>query len=220
VIKALISWSGGKDSAWTLERLRRRSDVEVVGLFTTVYRESGEVAVHRVPTALLRAQARAAQLEVHEIEIPSICPNTVYERALADFVDAMKGRGVTHIAFGDLFLEDIRAYRERQFRASGVELLFPLWGADTRALAREMTGSGLRAWITCVDTAAAPAEWAGRVYDAAFVEQISAPVDPCGENGEFHTFVFDGPMLRHRTDARVASRSIGERWAYAHLVQA
>lgn len=220
MIKALVSWSGGKDSAWTLERLHTRSGVEVVGLFTTVQADTGKVTVHDVPAALLRSQARAAGLAVHEIAIPRDCPNAVYEQVLADFVTAIKRKGVTHLAFGDLFLEDIRAYRERQFRTSGVELLFPLWGADTRALAREMTGSGLRAWITCVDTAAAPAEWAGRVYDAAFVEQISAPVDPCGENGEFHTFVFEGPMLRRRIDARVAGRSVGERWAYAHLVEA
>ncbi len=220
MIKALVSWSGGKDSAWALERLRTRSDVQVVGLFTTVQADTGNVAVHGVPAGLLRRQARAAGLPVHELAIPPNCSNVAYERVLAEFVQATKVKGITHLAFGDLFLEDIRAYRERQFRSSGVELLFPLWGADTAALAKEMTGSGLRAWITCVDTAVVPAEWAGRIYDEAFVAQISAPVDPCGENGEFHTFVFEGPMLRHRVDAQVASRSVGERWAYAQLVEA
>lgn len=196
-MRVLLAWSGGKDSAWALHRLRDRRDVELHALFTAVHDESGKVAVHGVPGALLRRQAQALGLPVHELRIPAPCPNSIYERIVGDFVQAMKREGVTHVAFGDLFLEDIRAYRERQFAASGVELLFPLWGADTALLAREMTAEGLRAWITCVDVRAAPAAWAGRIYDAAFVEQIPPAVDPCGENGEFHTFVFEGPMLAH-----------------------
>jgi uncharacterized protein (TIGR00290 family) len=217
MMRALIAWSGGKDSAWTLQRLRMRRDVEVTGLFTTVHPDTGRVAVHAVPTGLLRAQARAAGLPVHELAIPRDCPNAVYERVLADFVVAMKREGVTHLAFGDLFLEDIRRYRERQFSGSGVDLLFPLWGADTSALAREMAASGLRAWITCVDTTLAPAEWAGRIFDAPFLEQVRPPVDPCGENGEFHTFVFAGPMLERPVEARVARVRLEGRWAYADL---
>ncbi|HET7197583.1 MAG TPA: ATP-binding protein [Burkholderiales bacterium] len=217
MIRALVSWSGGKDSAWTLELLRRRSDVEVAGLFTTVHRESAKVAVHGVPLALLEAQARAAGLPVRELDIPANCPNPVYERAVGELVAQAKAEGVTHLAFGDLFLEDIRRYRERQFAASGVELLFPLWGADTGRLARDMTGRGLRAWITCVDTEQAPAAWAGCLFDKRFVDEVPAGIDPCGENGEFHTFVVEGPMLRGRVDARVAGVRREGRWAYADL---
>src|SRR5207237_10415809 len=126
------------------------------------------------------------------LPIPLNCSNEVYEDAMASFVERMKHEGITHLAFGDLFLDDIRCYRERQFAASGMTLLFPLWGRPTAALAEEMTICGLRAWISCVDTTQAPAEWAGRMFDAQFVREMPSSVDPCGENGEFHTFVFDG----------------------------
>jgi len=215
--KALVSWSGGKDSAWMLERLRRREGVEVAGLFTTVHRETAKVAVHGVPLALLEAQARAVGLPVHELAVPLACPNDVYERTLGEFVARAKAEGVTHLAFGDLFLEDIRRYRERQFASSGIELLFPLWGADTPLLAREMTASGLRAWITCVDTEQAPAAWAGRLFDERFVDQLPAGIDPCGENGEFHTFVVAGPMLCEPIRARVQAIRREGRWVYADL---
>jgi uncharacterized protein (TIGR00290 family) len=217
MIKAMVSWSGGKDSAWTLERLRRRGDVELTGLFTAVHRETAKIAVHGVPLALLQLQARAVGLPVHELAIPAPCPNDVYERTVADFVAKARAEGVTHLAFGDLFLEDIRRYRERQFAGTGMELLFPLWGADTSALAREMVANGLRARITCIDTDQAPAAWAGRMFDAGFVEEMRAPIDPCGENGEFHTFVVDGPMLRAPIEARVEGVRREGRWAYADL---
>jgi uncharacterized protein (TIGR00290 family) len=194
--RVMLAWSGGKDSAWTLHVLRRRDGVEIAGLFTMVNKDTGRVAVHEVRRELLDEQARAADALLHVIAIPRPCPNAVYERAIADFVAAAKRRGVTHVAFGDLFLEDIRRYREKQFAGSGVELLFPLWGLPTRALAEEMTASGLRAWITCVDSKRAPREWAGKVFDAAFVANVPHGIDPCGENGEFHTFVFEGPPLR------------------------
>lgn len=216
-MNVLVAWSGGKDSAWMLHRLRARADVHLAGLFTTVDAGTGSIAVHEVPAGLLERQARAAGLPVHRLAIPRQCPNPVYERTLGDFVGRARRQGVTHLAFGDLFLEDIRRYRERQFEKSGVELLFPLWGADTRALAREMTAGGLRAWISCVDTTQAPAEWAGRIFDAGFVEEVRPPVDPCGENGEFHTFVFEGPMLSGGLETRVARLERSERWAYARL---
>jgi uncharacterized protein (TIGR00290 family) len=192
----MLAWSGGKDSAWALHLLRRRDDVEIAGLFTTVNKDTRRVAVHEVRAELLEEQARAADAPLRTIPIPRPCPNAVYERAIADFVAGAKRDGVTHLAFGDLFLEDIRRYRETQFAGSGVELLFPLWGLATRALAEEMTASGLRAWITCVDSKRAPRDWAGKVFDAAFVAAVPPGIDPCGENGEFHTFVFEGPMLR------------------------
>ena len=130
---------------------------------------------------------------LHRVPIPNPCPNAIYEARIDSFIKSRSG--FTHLAFGDLFLEEIRRYREQQFAAAGLELLFPLWGRPTAALAEEMTAGGLRAWITCVDTSRAPPEWAGRVFDASFVEEIPAGIDPCGENGEFHTFVFQGPML-------------------------
>jgi uncharacterized protein (TIGR00290 family) len=194
--KLLLAWSGGKDSAWTLHVLRGREDVEIVELFTTVNKDTGRIAVHEVRGELLEAQARAADAPLHVIPIPRPCPNAVYERAIAEFIAGAKLKGVTHVVFGDLFLEDIRRYREKQFAGSGVELLFPLWGLPTRTLAEEMTASGLRAWITCVDAKRAPREWAGKVFDAAFVANVPRGIDPCGENGEFHTFVFEGPPLR------------------------
>lgn len=207
----MLAWSGGKDSAWALHLLHGAKDLEVAGLFTTVDSRTGRVAVHEVRGELLERQAHAARTALHKVQIPRPCPNAVYERAIGDFIDGAKRAGVTHVAFGDLFLDDIRRYRERQFAGSGVELLFPLWGLRTRALAEEMTAAGLRAWITCVDSKRAPREWAGRVFDPAFVAAIPEGIDPCGENGEFHTFVFEGPMLRVPIRARpgLASESDG-----------
>jgi uncharacterized protein (TIGR00290 family) len=214
--RVLVAWSSGKDSAWTLHTLRGDAAHDIAGLFTTVNEE--RVAVHAVRSALLEAQARSIGLPLHKIEIPYPCANAVYEAAIATFVERAKREGVTHIAFGDLFLEDIRRYREKQFSGSGVELLFPLWQRPTRALAEEMTASGLRAWITCVDSAQAPREWAGRVFDAEFVNALPPGIDPCGENGEFHTFVFAGPMLRDPIPARLGEISERGRFVYADLL--
>ncbi len=194
--RVMLAWSGGKDSAWALHLLRGMRDLQVHGVFTTVDSHTGRVAVHEVRSELLHEQARAAGVPLHTVPVPRPCPNAVYERAIEEFIAGAKRAGVTHVAFGDLFLEDIRRYRERQFAGSGVGLLFPLWGLPTRALAEEMTASGLRAWITCVDSKRVPREWAGKVFDPAFVAAVPQGIDPCGENGEFHTFVFAGPMLR------------------------
>lgn len=216
--KTLLAWSGGKDSAWALHALRSGGEFEVAGLFTTINQETDRVAVHEVRRSLLIEQARAAGVALQTIPIPRPCPNAVYERAIAEFVAAAKREGVTHVAFGDLFLEDIRRYRERQFDGAGIELVFPLWGLPTRALAREMTAAGLRAWITCVDTRRAPPEWAGTVFDPAFVAAVPQDIDPCGENGEFHTFVFAGPMLRHRLCLRPGARTRSECMACVDLL--
>jgi uncharacterized protein (TIGR00290 family) len=215
--RTLIAWSGGKDSAWALHLLRRRPESEIAGLFTTVHEDPDRVAVHAVRTSLLRAQAAAAGAALHTISIPNPCPNLVYERAIALFVERAKQDGVTHIAFGDLFLEDIRRYRERQFAASGMELLFPLWGLPTRRLAEDMTDQGLRALIVCVDLKRAPREWAGAAFDAHFVERMPPGIDPCGENGEFHTFVHEGPMLGAPLRVQVAGVSEAGGFAYADL---
>jgi uncharacterized protein (TIGR00290 family) len=215
--RVMLAWSGGKDSAWALQVLRG-SGLEIAGLFTTVDEVTGRVPMHEVRGELLQAQAAAAGLALHTIPIPRPCPNAVYERAIARFIEGAVRDGVTHVAFGDLFLEDIRRYRERQFAASGVELLFPLWGRPTPALAAEMVAGGLRAWITCVDTARAPREWAGRMFDAAFLAEVPAGVDPCGENGEFHSFVVEGPMLREPVRVRPGLRMEAGRFACVDLL--
>src|SRR5882724_9548259 len=149
--RVMLSWSSGKDSAWTLHRLRADPDVECAGLFTTVNSAFDRVAMHAVRRELLEAQARSAGLPLEVIPIPNPCPNEVYEAAMGAFVAAARGRGVTHFAFGDLFLEDIRRYREQKLAGTGIEPMFPLWGLPTGALAREMIAGGLRAYLTCVD---------------------------------------------------------------------
>lgn len=216
--RVMLAWSSGKDSAWTLELLRRSPDVEVAGLFTTMDEGRGRVAVHAVRSKLLEAQARAAGLPLDTIPLPYPCPNAVYEAALAAFVARAESEGVSHFAFGDLFLEDIRRYRERQFAGLGVELLFPLWDLPTRALAEEMVASGLRAWITCVDSRQAPREWAGRIFGPEFVAQIPAGVDPCGERGEFHTFAFEGPMFDAPIRTRAGEISERDGFVYADVL--
>jgi uncharacterized protein (TIGR00290 family) len=198
--------------------LRRDPEVEVAGLFTTVNRGDARIAVHAVRDELLRAQAGALGLPVRRIPIPHPCPNETYEMAMAEFVAAAKQDGVTHLAFGDLFLEDIRRYRERIFAGAGLELLFPVWGLDTRLLAEEMTARGVRAFIVCVDTRQAPRDWAGQVLDSQFVKRIPAGIDPCGENGEFHTFAFDGPMFRHPVGARLGEIAERDGLVYADLL--
>jgi uncharacterized protein (TIGR00290 family) len=218
VKKTLLAWSGGKDSAWALHVLRRDPDIDVAGLFTTVNDDVDRVAVHAVRNSLLAEQARCAGVPLHTIAIPRPCPNEHYERAMSVFLDESKKTGVTHIAFGDLFLEDIRRYRERQFAQTGMQLLFPLWGLPTGPLAREMTAAGVRAWIVCVDTRRAPREWAGRVFDDGFVRQLPEGIDPCGENGEFHTFVYAGPMLERQVAARPGEVTERDGFAYSDLV--
>jgi uncharacterized protein (TIGR00290 family) len=193
--KTWLSWSSGKDSAWSLEILRS-SGAEVGALFTTVNAAFDRVAMHAVRRRLVEAQAKAAGLDLHLIEIPYPCPNADYERIMGGFVAKARAAGVEAMAFGDLFLADIRAYRERQLAGTGIVPLFPLWGRDTRALAREMIDGGLKAHITCVDPAKLDRAFAGRAFDRALLADLPDGVDPCGENGEFHTFVSAGPMFR------------------------
>jgi len=216
--RVLLSWSSGKDSAWALHKLRRDPDVECAGLFTTVNSEFDRIAMHAVRRTLLDAQAASIGLPLDIIPIPYPCPNETYEAAMAVFVEEARQRGITHFAFGDLFLEDIRRYREDKLAGTGIEPLFPLWGLPTRALAEEMVAGGLRAFITCIDPKQAPREWAGRLFDAAFVDAIPAGIDPCGERGEFHTFVCDGPMLRQPVE--VVAGAIVERdgFVFADLI--
>ncbi len=210
--RALMAWSTGKDSAWALHQARRAGEVEVVGLLTTVNATHQRVAMHAVRVEVLRAQAAAVGLPLTIVEIPSPCPNEVYAQAMAEAMTAARADGVSHVVFGDLFLEDVRAYREAQLAQVGMTACFPLWGQDTRALAAEIVAAGVEAWITCVDPRAAPRALAGRRIDAALLAELPAGVDPCGERGETHTFVAAGPMLAHRVP--VALGEIVERDGY------
>ena len=193
--KALLAWSSGKDSAWTLHVLRQQGEVDVVGLLTTVNRSFDRVAMHAVRRDLLVAQAAAVGLPLLTVEIPYPCSNDEYEAAMAAAIGRARGDGVTAVAFGDLFLEDVRRYREDRMRGSGLTPLFPIWGIPTDALARRMVGAGLRARLTCVDPKTLPASFAGRDFDAALLDDLPPGVDPCGERGEFHSFAYDGPMF-------------------------
>ncbi len=219
-MKTWLSWSSGKDSAWSLEMLRRGSEVHVSGLFTTINAVFDRVTMHAVRRGLVGAQARAAGLELHLIELPYPCPNADYERIMGAFVAEARAQGVEAMAFGDLFLADIRAYRERQLADTGIAPLFPLWGRDTYALAREMIGGGLEAHVTCVDPRKLDRSFAGRTFDAAFLADLPAGVDPCGENGEFHTFVAAGPMFREAVSVRPGEVTERDGFVFADLVPA
>ncbi|HEY1697583.1 MAG TPA: hypothetical protein VGG39_35725 [Polyangiaceae bacterium] len=194
--KAWMSWSSGKDSAFALATvLASRDDLDVVALLTTVTEAYDRVSMHGVRRALLRAQAAAVGLPLVEVLIPAPCPNDVYEAQMSAALARAAADGVRTMIFGDLFLEDIRAYRVEKLAAAGFEAVFPLWGRDTRELAGAMIASGLRAVLTCIDPRKLPRDFAGRTVDAAFLADLPAGVDPCGENGEFHTFVHAGPPL-------------------------
>jgi uncharacterized protein (TIGR00290 family) len=193
--KAWLSWSSGKDSAWALHVLRAARELSVVGLLTTVNQHFDRVAMHAVRTELLRAQAEAAGLPLLEVNIPFPCSNEQYEAAMASAVATARAQGVTVMAFGDLFLEDIRAYRVEKLAGTGLRPHFPLWGLPTDALARSMIEGGLQARLTCVDPRQLPAKLAGRAFDAELLRELPAGVDPCGERGEFHTFAHAGPMF-------------------------
>ncbi len=192
-MKTLLSWSTGKDSAWALHLLRR-DGVSVAGLFTTVNEAFARVAMHGVRRALLHAQAAAAGLPLIEIPIPYPCSNEDYERIMGGFVADATAQGVTAMAFGDLFLEDIRAYREARLQGTGIAPLFPVWGIPTHRLADEMTASGLKACVATLDPKCVPERFAGRDFSEIAAAALSG-VDPCGENGEFHTFCHAGPMF-------------------------
>lgn len=191
--RAWVSWSSGKDSTFALRAAQADGGVEVAGLLTTLNGSADRVAMHAVRRELLEAQADRLGLPLHQVDLPWPCPNDTYERLMADAMTAARADGVDAVVFGDLFLEDIRAYREDALDGTGVRPLFPLWHLPTDALAREMVAAGVRAILTCVNPAQLPAEFAGRQFDEQFLDDLPAGVDPCGENGEFHTFVYDGP---------------------------
>lgn len=194
-MKTLVSWSSGKDSAWMVHVLRQQPDVELAGLLTTVNDVYQRVAMHAVRVELLHAQATALGLPLWQIPIPYPCPNGAYERVMAAAVQRAVAAGFTHIAFGDLFLEDIRRYRETQLAGSGLTPIFPLFGRNTTTLARAMIAGGLRARLTCVDPKVLDPRFVGREFDTALLDELPGAIDPCGERGEFHTFAYDGPMF-------------------------
>jgi uncharacterized protein (TIGR00290 family) len=191
----MISWSSGKDSAWLAHILRQTGDVQLGGLLTTINEPAQRVAMHAVRMELLEAQAQALGLPLWKVPIPSPCPNEVYERAMSEVVARAVAEGFTQIAFGDLFLDDVRRYREERLAGTGLTPRFPLFGADTTALARQMVSAGLRARITCVNPAVLDRRFAGRDFDAALLAELPSSVDPCGERGEFHSFAYAGPMF-------------------------
>ncbi len=191
-----MSWSSGKDSAWALHTIQQQQEYEVTALLTTVNTTHGRVAMHAVRESLLDLQGEALGLRLVKVPLPWPCLNEAYERAMLSALDQARSEGVTHMIFGDLFLEDVRRYREEKLQGTGFTPLFPIWGINTAKLAREMVAAGLRAWLTCVDPRKLDHAFAGRSFDERLIEELPAGVDPCGENGEFHTFVCDAPGFR------------------------
>jgi uncharacterized protein (TIGR00290 family) len=216
--KAWLAWSSGKDSAWALHTVRRAGQFEVVALLTTVNRTHGRVAMHAVRESLLEMQAAAAGLPLVTVPIPSPCSNETYEAAMAEAMERAKDEGVRHVIFGDLFLQDIRAYRENQLARCEMTPVFPLWKNDTRALAENMIAGGLRAYLTCVDPRQLERGFAGRRFDAELLAELPQHVDPCGENGEFHTFACAGPMFSAELSVTVGEIVERDGFVFADLL--
>jgi uncharacterized protein (TIGR00290 family) len=216
--KALISWSSGKDSAFALHEVLRAGEFDVVAALTTVSETFGRVSIHGVRQEILRAQLHAAGLPPRIVPIPYPCPNEIYEARMGEAVTTAVRDGITHIIFGDLFLEDVRAYREQKLAGTGITPVFPLWGRPTLPLARQMIASGLEAYIATVDLKKLPAEFAGRKFDAQLLTNLPRGVDPCGENGEFHTCVVAGPMFTRRLEVTPGERVERDGYVYCDLV--
>jgi uncharacterized protein (TIGR00290 family) len=215
--KVLVSWSSGKDSAWTLHVLRQQAEVEIAGLLTTVNQHFQRVAMHGTRRELLEAQANAAALPLWQVPLPWPCSNEEYERALGKACRQAVQQGISAVAFGDLFLEDVRRYREDRLQGSGLSPLFPIWGCDTKDLIEEMLDAGLRARIVCVDPSKIDGSFAGQDISRKLLARLPAGADPCGENGEFHTFVYDGPMFHHPIAVESGETVIREGFVYADV---
>jgi len=216
----LLSWSSGKDSAWSLHVLRQHGEYEVVGLLTTFNEEAGRVAMHAVRRELVERQAAATGLPLWQVPLPWPCSNQQYESLMAQVCAKAVAEGVHGVAFGDLFLEDVRAYRERQLKDTGLTPIFPVWGLPTQTLAREMIASGVRAKLTCVDTAKLDRSFAGREFDMALLSNLPDGADPCGERGEFHSFVYAGPMLNAAIPVSVGETIARDGFIFADLISA
>ncbi len=217
-MSALVSWSSGKDSAFALREVMRAGELEVVGLLTTLTRQFGRVSMHGVREELLDRQAAELGLPCVKISIPTPCSNEDYESALIERLVSAREGGVTHVVFGDLFLDDIRAYRERLLEPLGLVAVFPLWLRDTRVLPGEMIAAGISARLTCVDPRRLSPQFAGRTFDAQLLADLPPDVDPCGENGEFHTFVTRGPMFAHPIEVTAGEVVERDGFVFADLI--
>jgi uncharacterized protein (TIGR00290 family) len=217
--RVLASWSSGKDSAWMLHVLKASPECEVIGLVTTFTETTNRVAMHNVQRSLVMAQADAVGLPLFPVMLPPSCSNAEYERRLRQAIEQARPLGVTHIAFGDLFLQDIRDYRVRLLAGTGCEPLFPIWtgSSATASLAHQMISSGLRSVLTCVDTSVLPASFAGREFDLQLLSELPASVDPCGENGEFHTFCYAGPHQKAPLQVDLGDRHSSENFAFVQV---
>jgi uncharacterized protein (TIGR00290 family) len=218
--RILLSWSGGKDSAWALHVLRQRGECEVVALVTTLNERFRRVAIHGYREVLLEEQAAAAGLPVWKVDLPFPCTNAEYEARMAVVFARAVAEGIEGIAFGDLFLEEIRAYRVKQLEGTGLEAVFPVWGISTGELAEEMVAGGLRAYLTCVDPRVLDRSFAGRRFDAELLRELPAGVDRCGERGEFHTFACEGPMFSRSIGVRPGEVVERDGFVYADLLPA
>ncbi len=216
--KLLLSWSSGKDSAWTLHVLRAQDRYDVVGLVTTVNENFSRVAMHGVREELLAAQTDAAGVLLWRVPLPHPCPNAEYEKRMRALIGRATAAGITHMAFGDLFLQDVRAYREKQLADTGIAPVFPLWGRGTSELAREMVRAGLRAKLSCVDPRHLAREFAGRTFDDTLLDELPSGIDPCGENGEFHSFCCAGPMFRRPIAVQTGEVVERDGFVFADLV--
>jgi uncharacterized protein (TIGR00290 family) len=216
--KTLLSWSGGKDSAWALHLLRRNPHYRVEALLTTTNHRFGRVAIHGFREDLLDRQAQAVGLPVWKVPLPYPCTNAEYESRMGEACERATRKGFEAVAFGDLFLEDVREYRVSRLAGSGLEPVFPLWGLPTSPLALEMVAAGLRARITCIDPRSLPEAFCGRVFDGDFLADLPAAVDPCGERGEFHTFAFAGPMFSAPIPVRHSHNVVREGFIYGELL--
>jgi uncharacterized protein (TIGR00290 family) len=194
--ETILAWSGGKDSALALYELTRRESIEIVALLTTVTEGYDRISMHGVRRELLAEQVKALGYPLEEVSIPQQCTNEMYEQRMGQALEKYRRSGIAQAAFGDLFLEDVRAYREERLSRIGMRGIFPLWGRNTGEIARQFVGLGFRAMVVCVDTQALDRSYAGREYDQDFLKDLPSEVDPCGENGEFHTFVYGGPLFR------------------------
>jgi uncharacterized protein (TIGR00290 family) len=216
--RILLSWSSGKDSAWSLYILRQRAEYEVVGLLTTFNEVADRVAMHAIRRDLVERQAAAAGLPLWAVPLPWPCSNEQYESLMAQVCAKAVSEGIEGIAFGDLFLEDVRTYREKQLKDTGLQPIFPVWGLPTRALAQEMIASGVRAKLTCVDTEKLDRSFVGQEFDDALLSALPAGVDPCGERGEFHSFVYAGPVLNVVLPVSVGATVVRDQFVFADLI--
>jgi uncharacterized protein (TIGR00290 family) len=214
----LFCWSGGKDSALALHALAAQPELRVAGLLTTVTEEYDRISMHGVRRALLQRQAESLGLPLHAVLIPPHCVNATYEARMKDALEQHLARGIHRVAFGDIFLEDLRAYREHNLARIGMEGLFPIWKRDTRELALELMRLGFRAVAVCIDPRVLDSSFAGRELDKAFFSDLPPGVDPCGENGEFHTFVFDGPHFQRPVPFRIGERVLRDEFYFCDLL--